>query len=217
MIILVGGEKGGTGKTTFAVNFAVMRQIERGDVILVDAEPTQPNASNWCVLRDSNEVTPRIPSVQKLGKNLRSDIMALKKKYEDIVIDTGGQDTVELRAGLLVADVAISPLRPSQFDLWTIAKLDRLVGEVKQINEGLKFLVFFNQASTNPQVTEVEDARKYVQEAGFEHIQLADSIICERIAFRKMANSGNSVTELGIDKKAESEMNSLYQEAIRHG
>jgi chromosome partitioning protein len=214
MIILVGGEKGGTGKTTFAVNFAVMRQIEGGDVILIDAEQTQPNASNWCVLRDSNNVLPRITSVQKLGKNLRSDILSLKKKYQDIVIDTGGQDTIELRSGLIVADIAISPLRPSQFDLWTLAKLDKLVGEVKIINERLKFLVFLNQASPNPHVAEIDDARKYFEEAGFEHIQLANTVIYERIAFRKMANSGSSVNELGIDKKAEAEINALYQEAL---
>lgn len=209
----MGGEKGGTGKTTFAVNFAVMRMKEMGDVILVDAESTQPNASNWCVLRDTNEVAPRIPSVQKIGKNMRSDIIALKKKYTDIVIDTGGQDTIELRSGLLVADIAVSPLKPSQFDMWTLANLDKLVGEVKTMNERLKFLVFLNQASTNPQVSEIDDAKKYFIEGGFEHIQLASSVVRERIAFRKMASSGRAIVELGIDAKAESEMNALYKEA----
>lgn len=216
MIILVGGEKGGTGKTTTAVNFAAMRMKEKGDLILVDAERTQPNATQWCVMRDSNDIMPRIPSVQKIGANLRKDITALNQKYEDIVIDTGGQDSLELRSSLVVADVAVSPLRPSQFDLWTIARLDMLLGEIKVVNPGLKFYLFFNQASTNTQVTEVQDARNYFTEANFEHIKLAESVIYQRIVFRKIAISGQSVPELGLDTKAETELNALYSEVF-HG
>lgn len=214
MIILVGGEKGGTGKTTFAVNFAVMRMVEKGDLILVDAERTQPNASNWCVLRDSNEITPRIPSVQKTGNNLRKDILDLSKKYDDIIIDTGGQDSLELRSALIVADVAISPLRPSQFDLWTMAQMDKLVGEVKLVNEKLRFYIFFNQASPHPNVNEVSDGMRYFKEANFEHIALANTVIYERIAYRKIATSGRSVNELQIDNKAENELASLYNEVF---
>lgn len=214
MIILVGGEKGGTGKTTFAVNFAVMRMQEKGDLILIDAERTQPNASNWCMLRDSNEISPRIPSVQKIGSNLRKDILALSKKYDDIIIDTGGQDSLELRSALIVSDVAISPLRPSQFDLWTLARMDKLVGEIKLVNERLKFYIFLNQASPNPNVNEVKEAIDYFNEANFEHIHLAKTIIYERIAFRKIATSGRSVNELQIDNKAENELSGLYNEVF---
>ena len=212
MILLIGGEKGGTGKTTFAVNLAAMRMKDKGDVILIDAERTQPNTTFWCSMRDENDIVPRIPSVQKIGKNLRNDIIALRKKYEDVIIDTGGQDSLELRASLLAADVALMPLRPSQFDLWTLARLDKLIGEIKTVNERLKVLICFNQASTNPQVSETDDARKYFNEACFEHMALANTTIYERISYRKVALSGSSLMELGIDKKAENELNTLYKE-----
>jgi chromosome partitioning protein len=216
MIILVGGEKGGTGKTTFAVNFAVMRMNETQDVLLVDAEPAQPNASKWCVLRDSNEIKPRISSVQKSGKNLHYDLQDLSKKYKDIVIDTGGQDTVELRGSMVVADVAVSPIRPEGFDLWTLGNLDKMVGEVKIMNPKLKFYVFLNQGQTNPKVEHVQEAIQYFNEAGFENIRLAQTVVRQRIAFCKVAREGCSVIELGIDPKAEAEITALYNEVI-HG
>ena len=39
MIVLVGGEKGGTGKTTIATNLAALRAMAGRDVLLVDTDP----------------------------------------------------------------------------------------------------------------------------------------------------------------------------------
>jgi chromosome partitioning protein len=211
MIILIGGEKGGTGKTTIATNLAVMRIANSGDVLLVDADP-QPNASYWCTSRDQNQITPRVPSVQKTGKNTQADIRELKSKFKDIIIDTGGRDSIELRASLLVADIAVIPLRPSQFDLWTLAKINNLIGEVRQINMGLRVLICLNQAPTNPAIKEIEDAKNFFLGSEFEHIKLASSTLCERVAFRKVAISGMTVHEARIDTKAENELDSLYKE-----
>jgi chromosome partitioning protein len=38
VIILIGGEKGGTGKTTIATNLAAIRTIEGHDILLVDTD-----------------------------------------------------------------------------------------------------------------------------------------------------------------------------------
>lgn len=38
MIVLIGGEKGGPGKTTIATNLATMRTADKGDVLLIDTD-----------------------------------------------------------------------------------------------------------------------------------------------------------------------------------
>ena len=38
MIIVVGGIKGGSGKTTIATNIAIMRSYEKPNILLVDAD-----------------------------------------------------------------------------------------------------------------------------------------------------------------------------------
>ena len=50
MIVVVGGIKGGSGKTTVATNLAVLRASGGHDVLLVDADD-QETASDFTILR----------------------------------------------------------------------------------------------------------------------------------------------------------------------
>jgi chromosome partitioning protein len=210
MIVLIGGEKGGPGKTTIATNLAAMRTSAVGDVLLVDTD-RQPTSSYWCSLREDNNVLPRITSIQKFDKAVRSEVVELSKKYSDIVIDAGGRDSPELRGALLVCDKAIFPLRPSQFDLWTLGRLNILVNSALEINEKLKAYVLINQSPPNPASKEVEEMKEFLTE--FENIELLKSVVCERIAFRRAALAGLSVVEYKPeDSKAIFEMNNLYKE-----
>jgi chromosome partitioning protein len=210
MILLVGGEKGGPGKTTIAINLATMRTKATGDLLLIDTDK-QPTASYWCSLREDNQISPRISSVQKFEKSVRTETVALKEKYKDIIIDAGGRDSPELRGSLLVADIAIFPLRPSQFDLWTLGRLNTLVETAYQVNDSLKAYVVINQASPNPAVKEVEESKEFLSE--FPNIKLLQTYVCERIDFRRAAINGMAVTEYKPeDSRAIEEMESLYGE-----
>ena len=210
MIILIGGEKGGPGKTTIATNLAAIRTYEMGDVLLVDTDK-QPTTSYWCSLREDKGIKPRVSSIQKYDKAVRTEILELNKKYSDIIIDAGGRDSPELRGALLVCDKAIFPLRPSQFDLWTLGRLNTLVEIAKEINENLKAYVVINQSSPNPAVKEAEEMKGFLDE--FDNIKLLDTVICERISFRRAALNGMAVTEYRPeDIKANQEIMGLYKE-----
>lgn len=210
MIILIGGEKGGPGKTTIATNLAAMRTRKSKDLLLIDTDK-QPTASYWCSLREDREVEPRVASIQKFDKAVRTETLELKTKYEDIIIDAGGRDSPELRGALLVADKAIFPLRPSQFDLWTLGRMNTLVETAQEFNEKLEAFIVINQASPNPAVKEVEEARELIQE--FANLKLLKTNLCERIAYRRAAIQGMSVTEYKPeDNKAIEEMVNLYEE-----
>lgn len=209
MILLIGGEKGGTGKTTISTNIAALRALDGYDILLVDTDP-QKTASFWGLTRDENSSLPRVTTIQKFD-NVKKEIIALASKFDDIIIDAGGRDSVELRTSLLVADKAIFPLRASQFDLWTLAKINSHVSDARAINEKLKSFVMINQASSNPSVKESNSAGDFLDD--FDELSLLQTVIAERIAFRKAAISGKSVRELAPeDKKASSEIMSLYKE-----
>lgn len=210
MIILVGGEKGGPGKTTVATNLAAMRTSEIGDVLLIDTDK-QPTASYWCSLREDKEIFPRVSSIQKYDKSVRTEILELKKKYTDIIIDAGGRDSPELRGSLLVCDKAIFPLRPSQFDLWTIGRLDHLVETASEINEKLEAYILVSQASPNPAVKEAEEMTKFLSD--FKNMHLLKSVLHERISYRRAALNGMAVSEYKPeDLKAIEEITNLYKE-----
>lgn len=210
MIVLIGGEKGGPGKTTIATNLAAMRTADKGDVLLIDTDK-QPTSSYWCSLREDRGVMPRVASIQKYEKAVRTEVMQLRSKYSDIIIDAGGRDSPELRGAMLVCDKAIFPLRPSQFDLWTLGRIQSLVETASEINERLRAYVVINQASANPAVKEAEEMRSFLDE--FEDLKILNTIIRERISFRRSALHGMAVAEYKPeDPKAVEEMTSLYME-----
>ena len=213
MIVLLGGEKGGTGKSTMATNLAVAHLINGKDVILVDADK-QASSADWAALRDENEITPRVPCIQKLGKKLHVEIQDLEKRYGTVIVDCGGRDSIEMRSAMLVADRFFSPLKPSQFDAWTLENLSPVVEQAQLINPNLKVDIFINQASPNPRIREVHEIQGYIQD--FPELNLAKAIIKDRIAFRKAASAGKTVLEFS-DEKAIRELIQLYKEIFDNG
>lgn len=210
MIVLAGGEKGGTGKTTIVTNLAAMRMQQINEILLIDTDK-QSSASSWASVRDQNTEIKRVLSVQKFGNTINNEIRALHTKYNDILIDAGGQNSQELRASMLVAEKMYIPIQAGQFDVWTLGLMDQLVSQVKTFNPHLKAMVLINRASTNPSTTEIEEIFQVMSE--FENLTLSAAILKERIAYRKAAKEGLSVVELNKqDPKATDEMQFLYNE-----
>jgi len=212
MIVLIGGEKGGTGKTTIATNLAAMRAKRGHDVLLVDTDK-QGSASAWSDIRDLKNSEVRVPNIQKFGSNLAADILDLKSRYEDVIIDAGGRDSVELRAAMTIADKMYIPVQASQFDIWTLSIINDLVAQAKGFNTTLAPKVLINRAATNPVVNEVEEVKEILGD--FEHLDLSSYILKERISYRKAAKGGLSVIELPkLDLKASDEIKALYEEVF---
>ena len=212
MIILIGGEKGGTGKTTIATNLAAMRALEGRDVLLIDTDP-QGSANYWAQSRDDENKTPRVACIQKFGKGLPKEVQDLATRYEDIIIDAGGRDSVELRSSLVVVEKAFIPIQPSQFDIWTLNQMDELVETAKSFNPDLEAKVIISRASTNPSVHESDETGKLLND--FPNLGLVSVSIRDRIAYRKAAKDGLAVIELKPkDPKAIKEMEVLYKEVF---
>jgi len=212
MIILIGGEKGGTGKTTISTNLAAIRASKGHDVLLIDTDK-QGSASAWSDIRDQKKASIRIPNVQKFGSNLTEDIKDLQKRYEDIIIDAGGRDSIELRAAMTIADKMFVPVQASQFDIWTLSIINDLVNQAKGFNPSLAPKVLINRAATNPSIQEVEEAKEVFSE--FEHLSLSENLLKERISYRKAAKGGLSVIELSKpDPKSNTEIMALYEEVF---
>lgn len=220
MVVLIGGEKGGTGKTTVATNLAALRSWEGRDVLLVDTDK-QGSASDWAAVREEIDGVPRISCVQVFGKQVTSQVQDLDERYDDLIVDAGGRDSVELRSAMVVTDRFYVPLQASQFDVWTIKRMEELVGQVQAINPSLQARVFINRASPHPQVREADEAQEILDE--FEHLVFSGVVIHDRIAFRRAASGGVAVTEAdSSDPKACNEVQSLYnaifeQTETRHG
>lgn len=209
MIVLIGGEKGGTGKTTLATNLAQMRAARGHDVLLVDTDK-QESASSWASLRAEEGINPTITAVQKLGKNITRDLLDLAKRYDDLVIDAGGRDSFELRAALVATEQIFIPVQASQFDVWTLGNMAELVEQAQVLNPRLRAFVVLNRASPNPSVSEAKEAESLLDD--FPALTFCGVTLRDRIAFRKASSAGQGVEELHPkDPKAIDEITRLYE------
>ena len=60
MILLIGAEKGGVGKSSIAVNIATIAAINGVEVLILDTDSTG-SATTWCRIRGEENVAPAVP------------------------------------------------------------------------------------------------------------------------------------------------------------
>jgi chromosome partitioning protein len=208
MIIVAGGIKGGSGKSTVATNLAVMRAAEGHDVLLVDADE-QETASDFTIFRNERtEGKAGYTSIKLTGAAVRNEVVRLREKYEDIIIDTGGRDTTSQRAALTVAHVLLVPFVPRSFDIWTLEKVATLVEEMRPANPELQAYVFLNRA--DPRGQDNAEASEMLKDT--KTFLYLDAPLGSRKAFANAASQGMAVTELSPrDPKAVEELETLYR------
>jgi len=210
MIILVGGEKGGAGKSCLSQNLAVYLQTKNRDVLLLDADP-QGTTTDWIKERDENDELKDIPSVQASG-NIRSVLKDLQGRYQDIVIDAGGQDSEALRSAMTIATHMLLPFRPKRRDLKTLAHMEQVLKLAKTVNPDLIARAIITQCPTLPsQVQRILDAKDACKSFG---INALNAITTNRNVYDDADENGLSVFEVNSDPKAKAEIKNIANEFL---
>ena len=206
MILAVGNVKGGVGKTTIAINLAIIWALQSRDVLLVDGDD-QATAMAFTELRTRTRGEPGYTAVALYGAAIRTQVRQLASKYDHIIIDVGGRDSVSLRAALTVAHLVLIPVQPRSFDLWGVDQTTELITEARELNESLRAVAVLNAA--DPRGRDNEDAASILRDN--DALELAPAILIRRKAFPNAAAGGLSVIEYG-DSKARAEFEGLATE-----
>lgn len=210
MIIVVGNTKGGTSKSTLAVNLAVEYHRQGSKVIILETDPTVSTASQWAADRENTTMDP-ITTVRKTGR-LGSTIDDLAAAYDVVIIDTAGKDSAELRSAAYKADLLLVPTSTTVADLDATRIFLSWMDEARDANPTLRMLAVISKAPTYWHSNHVETATNALAEIPKEiEFDLADTIIYHRQAYAQSLSEGLSVVEYD-NAKAKAEIQLLAQE-----
>lgn len=217
MVISVCNEKGGSGKTTIAINLAVKLGLLEESTLLIDADP-QRSIEVFTDIRARENIELTFNTVAKFGSSLAKEILSLKSKYDAIVIDTGGRDSEEMRQALAVSDLVIIPTVPSDLDIAVLNKMINLFNQAKAFNPTSKALITISKASPNPFLSKkIEDLKTYIKDKKLEDLKLSDSIIYEREAYKNAFSQGRGVLELLKESdNAFKDFNNFFNELVSY-
>lgn len=211
MLILVGGEKGGSGKSCLAQNLAVyFARDKKAIVLMVDCDP-QRTTSDWIQARNTDPSLPSINCIQLYGK-IRNDLLSMKQHYDYVIVDCGGQDNLALRAAMSVAEHAIIPLRPKRRDLKTVEHMEDMLSTCKMVNPKLMASFVITQCPSLPsQASRILDAKDVCRSYG---IHVLDNVTFNRNIYDDSEEEGSSVLENEPDGKAASEIIAIAEEIL---
>ena len=187
-VIAVINQKGGTGKTTLALNLAA-GLARRAPTAVIDADP-QRSISQWIAMGDDEHA---LPVATPIGTDPAATIAQLKQRHRYVVVDC--PPTVQgavIDAVMSAADRVLIPVLPSPLDLWASVEMAALVREAQQKNRALQAWLVLNQVETRNALSRV------MQQAVAEFdLPLLQASLQRRAAYRSAAVEGVSVYGLG--------------------
>ncbi len=190
-------QKGGSGKTTLAINLATVAQQAGERVALIDTDP-QESVSSWAQVRKTEN-----PAVYKaLTPNLPGLLDKAKAEGRTLaVIDTAPHSTPGMDIIAKLADFLIIPCRPSVLDLVAISLS-------VQIAQAADKSAAFVLNACNPRVAETGQSRKALERHPY---PVAPVEIGSRQVYSRALTSGSTVIEFEPRGKAAQEISELWR------
>ena len=213
MIITIGSHKGGTGKSTLAVNLAAIYQRAGHRVIVIEADPSVSTSSTWAARREEHDDLAPVTVLRKTDR-LNVTLEGLEQAYDLVLVDTAGKDSVELRTAALVSDVLVIPTNADNPDLDSTSEFLARMDEARIINPTLKMLVVITRAPTHAK-SKHRDVAIAALEDNPEEFALADAVIFNRRIYPDALKEGRGVVEQRArPEQASGEMQALASEIL---
>ena len=203
-IITVAQQKGGSGKTTLAVNLAVTLRARGFSVALLDTDP-QGSMGRWFLERldrVGEDEGLEFSTSSAWGASYESD--KLKKRFDYVIIDTPPKIDSDLRPALRVADLVLVPVATSHVDLWaTEGVLDLARREKAAV------LVVMNRVRPNTRLS-VEVAQKAADLGA----DVAATQLANRVLYAETLGEGVGALERARSGPAHDEIAALTDEVV---
>ena len=201
VVISFVSQKGGTGKTSTAINLAVEALAYGLEVVIVDLDP-QVSACDWKDIRGEDRppivASVPVPHVERTLKAAKENGAGL------VIIDTAGRTDTAAAEAAKHADLVYVPLQPSLIDLRTLSATLGIIDTARSRRPVPKVAIMTRVKAIG---SRHEDTAGWLAANG---IEVCPVTLGERVVYQDAYASGQGVAEAEPNGKAAQEIRDLY-------
>jgi chromosome partitioning protein len=203
-------QKGGSGKTTLAINLAAAAHLEGRRTLVVDMD-RQASAFDWSAARRDGSELEGLAVVKADRAIPLPRFKEISRGYDYVFLDGPPRLGDVTQSAAVAADVAVLPIQPGPFDFWAVAEtlesLDTADGIREQLGrKPIRRVFVINRAAKNTKLA--REAEDELRRSGGE---LA-GIVHQRIAFPDASSQGESVLTTRGGNLAADDIKRLWRE-----
>lgn len=118
-VVSIAQQKGGSGKTTLAIQLGVAWLTQGRRVAMLDIDP-QASLFTWFGLRRQllGDAEGGLVVQGLSGWRLAGELRRLRREFDLILVDSPPHAETDARAAIREADLALLPCQPSVLDVW---------------------------------------------------------------------------------------------------
>ena len=204
-VITISQQKGGSGKTTLAVNLALaFIKYHNLKVAVIDTDP-QGSLGKWFMIRTEKKVSNdnlTFKTASLWGAQYESK--TLKKDHDIVIIDTPPKIESDARPSIESADLVLIPVAASHVDFWATGAI---VDIAKKANK--KILIQINRSSQRSKL--ITKTNEFIKSLD---LLATKTIIGNRQIFASSMGEGKTAVEKQKKSNAVEEIKQLSEQIL---